>query len=528
LSDEPAETRARRLPAPWVSTIVLVVGLILGYRDFFDASLSSLDLRESIEQAIYNPAEGTALLGLGVFLFLIYRRSAAILSACDDSARSWIRDVAVMVLGSSLLVWAHLTSTADLLVPALILQVASIALILGGRRLLGEVAIPLLALVVVIPLPAILVNLLVFPMQMVTVSLTSTLLDCVGRSHVVIGDLISTRGVLFQVVEGCSGLKSMFSLTLAGIAFADVTGRSRREKFVVISLAPVVGLLTNGFRVLILVLFEIGPESVEHTAFGLLMIVGGVLILAGLEWILARSVFVRWRRAETDHRTRDPIAPFSPIARRRLALVAVVVSSLSVLLLVAPVDAFGPAPGPRINIESLPLEFDEWTGRGIRMDRSFHGSVWFRHRIYRAYEKDGSTVRVFIGLEDVAARRRSGYSPKTAIPRMGWRSIEENAVSNSPPGNPVQLVIRYPRMSVLVDHWREGYAPWGFEIFSSWLNVDRQNFGGSASVFVIRLETEIVDNDRESARLRLRQVRAFVENWTRRLGGSRETGDSRT
>lgn len=523
MSNENEDRRIPGIKSFWVSSFLLIVGFLHNYRALLGPSEPSTDLETRLELAIYDPAEGFPLLALIVFVVLLGLRARAIADRWGGRA-SWVSGSLLLLVGTSLLVWAHEIMLPDLLMPALVMQLGAFALILGGGALLRVIAIPLLALIIAIPLPAMAINLLVFPLQMITVSLTSFLLGMVGRSYVVAGDLILTHGVLFQVIEGCSGLKSMMSLALAGIAFAEVTGRNWQEKVTLIILAPFLGILANGIRVLILVLREVPPESVEHTIYGLAMMVIGVILLAGTEWVLARTLFARWRRASSTASDSCESAPSGGPAVRRLALVAAFVVSTTLLLQFSPFGQWSPVRAERpINIESLPLQFDGWTGRGIRFDDSLIGSVWFRHRIYRSYERDGVAVRIFVGLEDDTRHGRSGFSVKTGIPRSGWLSVERAILSKTTSWERDELNIHYQSDHLLIHHGRVGYAPRGLELISSWLHIDRQNFGGAASAFVIRLESEIIGDDVKSAQLRLSQFEEFVDDWVQPLGRSGKT-----
>lgn len=528
MSEKETGVRALRFDRSWASVGILAVGFLVSYRGLLDSARFTSEFRDSLEQAIYNPAEGYPLIGVLVFLVLS-RFRIELIRAAWGAAGSWVSGLTTLVIGTLLLGWAHQIAAVDLLMPALVLQLISVALILGGGALLRAIAVPLLALIVTIPLPPMAINLLVFPMQMVTVSMTSFLLSVVGRSYVVAGDLIMTNGIIFKVIEGCSGLKTMMSLALAGVVFAELTGRDWREKVVLIALAPLVGILANGFRVLILVLREVSAESVEHAAYGILMIVMGVVLLAVFEWMLSRTLFARWRQESAFNIASDPLETTHGQPGRRLAFLALIAILSCVFLQSLPIGRTRPLGARVVNIETLPREIDGWVAKGIRFDDSVLGSVWFRHRIYRSYEKDGTAIRVFVGLEDVVKKGRSGYSPKTIIPRSGWRSIQQNTVSSSrlTAFEGEVSLIRYPSGLVMVHHRRFGFAPWGLELFSGWLGLDRRFFGGSEVALVVRLETDVIGTDPTGAELRLRQMAENVEEWVRPLGRSGKTRNTR-
>ena len=500
---------SRRVPL-----LAAAIGLatFFNYRKIFDGSMSVLDSGSGLDQAIYDPSVGSPWLGVLVFLALVYSKREEVFRSMAPRC-SYRGALFFLASSGGLTFWAYQIAAYDLLVPSLVLQMVGIALAVGGWRLLRAIAFPLLALVAVIPLPAILINQLVFPMQLWTVSLASFLLDLLGRTHDVAGDLIVTNGIVFQVIEGCSGLKSTMSLILATVALAELVGRDAIEKTVLVMISPAVGIVVNGIRVLILILREVPAESVEHSIHGLLMIVFGVLLMGGIEAVLGRTIFHRRRRAASRVSSRSPMVGQGSV----LALGGVAASSvlLGVLVSAAPIGDWGIRRLPNANIETLPPVIQGWKSHRIPFDNGFLGSVWFRHRIYRSYEKGGKSVRVFVGLEDVARRDRSGYSPKTRIPRSGWRSIETPGSPATDATDAEELLIRYPDRPVRVVHARPGYAPWGWELVSKWLGLDPRLGGGDPLKYVIRLETDVESGDGSEADLKLAQLFPEVLEWYR-------------
>src|SRR5690606_4223817 len=229
-------------------------------------------------------------LGLAVFGILLYAQRVSIRAALGAPPR---RAIALVVgaAGLALLGWSRAIGADDLALPALILELIGAAAWLGGGPLLAAIAFPLLALVFVIQPPALLLDALLFPLQRATVWLVSGLLDGMGRHHVVAGDLIETRGTVFQVIEGCSGLKTMSSLALAAVAYAELVGRRGYEKLVVVATVPAVAFFVNGLRVLALILGRVPTESLAHQLYGVAAIVLGVVLLAVVELGLSRTLF---------------------------------------------------------------------------------------------------------------------------------------------------------------------------------------------------------------------------------------------
>ena len=473
---------------------------------------------QSLGEALYDPSVASPVIGLVVFAGLIWLRRDRVRRAVGAPAAYPFAAI-TLAIGSGLLVWSHEIGATDLVMLSFVFSGAGLAAVLGGWALLSSLSMPLLALIVVVPLPILLVHGLVFPMQLGTAAWTSVLLDLIGRSHFLAGDQIFTGGVIFQVIEGCSGMKSTLSLLLAAVVYAELVGKTRRHKATIILLALPVGFLTNGFRVLALVLGEVPSESIEHEAYGLGMIVLGVLMLGIIELAISRVAFV-W--GESDREADESLPPttglsFAPIPRR---LAALCILSLAVLIVVHSLrpGTFTTPSSLSFNIERLPRSLEGRKAKGIQYDDQFSGSVSFRHRISRSYEADGEEpVRVFVGFEDDFHREWNGFSNKTRIPRSGWIEIDSiNADLHKKTGGE-RLLIRYPQEEILLDHYRMGYAPWAKELIWSWLGLDRLFGPRSAPALVIRIETNVTD-DRRADELRLRQFSEKVWEWYKSSG----------
>ena len=487
------------------------------------------ELAALVDAAFYDPASASPPLVFAVVALLIARRRERIAVACR-AGRGSLFGFVPFVLGAGLLVWARQIAVPRLLVAAFVLELCGVALALGGSALLRVLALPLVCALLAMPLPPELVNQLVFPLQLLTVDLTSGLLDLLGRFHGVEGDLILYEGTVFQVIEGCSGLKSTLSLVLAAIVYADFVVRGPWARAAVVLLALPVGLGANAIRVAILVLGRITPDSTAHFVYGILMLVVAVVVLALLELLATRGL-ARLRPTPGD-RGREGTAPGHPPGpATRLGLASAALVALTALFVEGMPGRVWRSVDAAIEIESLPAEIAGRQARSVRVDDAFLGSVWFQHRVYRAYDPPGAAdrragrVRVFVGHEDVTSDDRSGFSPRTVIPRSGWLAIRARPTD----GAEDSLVegwssweIVYPDRTVLVLHRRFGYAPWGFEMTARWLGLHRTRLlGDLRSPLVVRIELERSLADPERDGLLLRQFAAAVEEWQLEAGGGR-------
>ncbi len=523
------ESPSRRFDLALASLALLALGWV--HRSLLVDTGRLDSVREVVDAAIYDPTLASPALGLAVFGVLMLKRRGALVDDFQRGRPLRLLGSAVFALGIGLIGWSNQIDADPLVMPSLILHVTGAALLLGGARMLRTVALPLLALALAAPLPATLVNQVVFPLQLWTVTLTSILLDGIGQDHAVLGDLIVKDAVTFQVVEGCSGLKSTLSLGLAAILYCDLTVRRGTQKALLLALVPGLGLLLNAVRVTLLVLGEIPAESVEHAAIGISMIVGGVAVLAVLEVVLTKTVFRSSAPLPGGGVAPTEAFAMAPARSRRIRIVAAVVIVAACGVEAAPRGSW-PAPRPAISIESLPESIDGWRARALRADRAFLGSVWFQHRIYRVYEREGESVRVFIGHEDLTRPGRSGYSPKTAIPGSGWLSIRRAGGDETPTGNAGaregaggtrdRLVVEYPQRRTLVMHWRIGYAPWGLDLVERWFGWHRLVHSGERiSPLVVRIESDVRGPEGEAHTwMILRQFADRLDEWSIAAGAA--------
>lgn len=550
---------------------ILAVSLAVAHRALFGPVGAPSAAASGLDAALYDPGVTSPLLGLTVFAALLGLRRDRIRSALGRPAAV---GTALLVggLGLALLAWSHAIDAPDLVLPALVLELIGAGAWLGGRALLGAIAFPLLALAFVIQPPEMVLHAVLFPLQQATVALTSLLLDLLARPHLVAGDLIVTPGAVFQVVEGCTGLKTILGLGLAAVVYAELVGRRGLVSWLLVAATPGIGFLVNGLRVLVLVFRRIPAESLEHQLYGVAAIGVGVALLMGLEIGLSRTLFRNRAKPSPSGAREVPgsigsigsigstgssRAAGAPGLRRRAAVAALASAAVAGFgASTAPGFARSAAPEPP-NIEALPLELAGLPARGLAIDDAFLGRVRFAHRFYRAYEQPGGDrFRVFVGLEAAQDRSASGFSPKTTIPHSGWVERERLAPLPGMPAGSERFRIRYdPRQTgdrsrdegrasagdgaidgesdaasdgananalpgeqvVLIEHCRLGYAPWEVELMRSWLGLEPLARTPRAPKLVVRVELES-DGDPAAAELRLRQFAQEVVDWYRNAG----------
>jgi len=126
--------------------------------------------------------------------------------------------------------------------------IGSVLYVLGWRHL-KLLAFPLGVLLLMIPIPAIIFNQVVFPLQLVASQAGEMTLSAVGIPVLREGNIITLANTTLEVAEACSGIRSLVSLLTLAIVFGYFTDpRSGIRTVIALSAIPV-AILANALRV---------------------------------------------------------------------------------------------------------------------------------------------------------------------------------------------------------------------------------------------------------------------------------------
>jgi exosortase len=127
--------------------------------------------------------------------------------------------------------------------------IAGLIALVWGRPHLNAVWFPVAFLILMIPLPAVVFNQVTFPLQLVASRFGETVLDAAGVPALREGNVILLPYTSLEVVEACSGIRSLVSLLTVAITFAYLQQmRAPLAVLVVASTIPL-AIVMNGLRV---------------------------------------------------------------------------------------------------------------------------------------------------------------------------------------------------------------------------------------------------------------------------------------
>jgi exosortase len=140
---------------------------------------------------------------------------------------------------------------AELFVQRLSFIVVLVGLVhlLAGRDVLRLWAFPLAFLVFMVPLPAIVLNAVAFPLQGFAAQTAASCLVALNIPVLREGNVIALARTTLEVAEACSGIRSLMSLMALGTAYAYFTERLLWKRWIIIAAAIPVAIAANAFRV---------------------------------------------------------------------------------------------------------------------------------------------------------------------------------------------------------------------------------------------------------------------------------------
>lgn len=180
-------------------------------------------------------------------LYFAYERKYDLQAAPVEG--SWWGVVPLLV-GLALLTFGQLGSLLTPLRAGFVFTLMGLVLLLLGRSVFRILSFPLAFLLLMIPLPASLVNVVAFPLQLIAAGWAVEALHLLSIPVLLEGNIIHLASGDLFVAEACSGLRSLMALLTLGVVFAHFfrPGHRIQQGVLVLSTIPI-AIFVNAFRV---------------------------------------------------------------------------------------------------------------------------------------------------------------------------------------------------------------------------------------------------------------------------------------
>jgi len=174
---------------------------------------------------------------------------------------------------------------------SMLVLLVGMILFLAGWKVLRAIAFPVGYLILMIPLPAILYNQITFPLQLIASRLAAFWLELVQVPVLRDGNVLRLSNYSLEVVEACSGIRSLLSLISLAIAYGYLMEPRRCVRYVLVMLMVPCAIVSNAVRIMgaAVMAHRFGPNAADgflHMFSGWVIFVTALILMFAFHWIL--------------------------------------------------------------------------------------------------------------------------------------------------------------------------------------------------------------------------------------------------
>jgi exosortase len=163
---------------------------------------------------------------------------------------------------------------------------------LTGTAFVKKLAFPLGLLFLMVPIPAVIYNQITFPLQIRASEFAAWALDLFGVPVLRDGNILDVSGHLLSVVEACSGIRSLLTLTFLSLVYGYFFEKRIWVRAALFLIVIPVAIFVNASRITITgILTMVKPEYAEgffHEGTGLFLFLAAFVILLLIHRLLVK------------------------------------------------------------------------------------------------------------------------------------------------------------------------------------------------------------------------------------------------
>ena len=134
---------------------------------------------------------------------------------------------------------------------AFLISLVGAILTIGGTAVVRELAFPLFLLIFMIPIPAVIYTQITFPLQLFASRVAESVLALLGIPVLRDGNVLELASQKLSVVEACSGIRSLLSLTFLSLVYAYFFDSKKWMRAALFLATIPIAILANAGRVTI-------------------------------------------------------------------------------------------------------------------------------------------------------------------------------------------------------------------------------------------------------------------------------------
>lgn len=275
---------ARRLWLWGTASLVILIGFL--YRDIFAALVRQWWNDPDFSHGFFVPV---------LAAYLVWQRRD-VLASLPVKPSWW--GLAVMIGAVGILLLGAFGAELFLSRSSFIFLLAGLVIFFLGWDHFRALIFPWCFVFLMVPLPTLIMNEVTLPLQFLASSLATSLLAFVGVPVLRDGNVIQLPTMSLQVVEACSGIRSLVSLITLAVVYAYLLEKNKVIRVVLVLAAVPIAIAANGLRIMGTGLTGMywSPDKAQgffHEFSGWLIFIMSLLMLFALHQMLRG--LARWR-----------------------------------------------------------------------------------------------------------------------------------------------------------------------------------------------------------------------------------------
>ena len=349
--------------------------------------------------------------------------------------------VITLIGGIFLYAVGELSSLFVVIEYAFVIVVISLFYTFMGWRAFKHIAIPLLILFLMIPLPNFLYNNLSSKLQLISSQIGVAFIRLFDITVFLEGNVIDLGSYQLQVVEACNGLRYLFPLMALGFIMAYFYKTVLWKRVLVFITTIPLTVFMNSIRIGVIgVTVEYwGQEMAEgflHDFEGWIVFMICAALLFAEMWILVKlSKDKRPFREVFGLEFPEPAPEGATVSKRNInkpfiAAIALVICMLIGSSVITDREEIIPK---RKYFNEFPTAISDWKGNRGSLEQRYIDALKFEDYIIADYKnRNNDLVNFYVAYYDSQRKGESVHSPRSCIPGSGLRieSLEQYAVPN--------------------------------------------------------------------------------------------------
>ena len=256
-----------------------------------------------ILKALFHKWNNDPDMGHGLFVpliagFIVWQRREE-LAAIKPTPNWW--GLAVVVFGGLQLMLGTLGAEIFTARTSFVITLIGAVWFLGGNQMLKKTAFPLFLLFFMISIPEIIYSRITFPLQIFASKLADEALTLLSIPVFREGNILDLPNQRLSVVEACSGIRSLLSLTFLSLVYGYFFENKTWLRVLLFFSTIPIAIVANGSRVTITgIMTQVDPKLAEgffHEAEGWVIFMVAMAMLLLFHQVVIRTLrFVEARR----------------------------------------------------------------------------------------------------------------------------------------------------------------------------------------------------------------------------------------